>query len=88
MERFTVAASALIEAYGDMAQQGRFTRPGPAAAAFSDMENLLGHLANAGLDRIPYTGADVNELARMEEGFHRHVCTCTFCLGCGEPEGT
>lgn len=80
MERLAIAASVLIQAYRDMAQQGRFTKPGPAAAAFSDIENLLGYLVNAGLDRVPYTGADVNELTRMEKVFHEHECSCILCF--------
>ena len=81
MERFIVAANTLVDAYGDVTVRGHFSEPGLAAAAFVEMKTLLGYLASAGLDAIPYTGADMNELIRMEKEFHGHNCSCVFCFG-------
>lgn len=81
MERFIVAANTLVDAYGDVTVRGYFSESGLAAAAFADIRTLLGHLVSAGLDAIPYSGADVNELIRMEKEFHEHDCSCTFCFG-------
>lgn len=81
MERFIVAADALVEAYGDVSVRGHFGDPGLAAAAFADIKNLMSLLEKAGLDGVAFTGADVAKLIRMESRFHEHTCGCLFCFG-------
>lgn len=83
MERFTVAADTLVEAYGDLSVRGRFSDPPLAAAALANIKNLMGHLANAGLDKVAFTGADINRLTQQENEFREHACDCPFCIGCG-----
>lgn len=79
-ERFTVAALTLIEAYADLRMRGRLSEPGLAAAAFAEVETLMGHMVNGGVDALPYTGADVNELTEIEQEFRHHRCSCPTCI--------
>lgn len=86
MEQYLIAADVLVGAYGDLKMMGRFSQPGVAASAFADMKNLMGYLTAAGLDTVPYSGADVLELVRLGKEFHEHTCSCFFCFGYEEVE--
>lgn len=83
MERFTVAAHALIEAYGDLMVRGEVREPGETAAALVQFDDVITALSLAGFEDLQYSGSDVNELDRRKLEFHRHNCTCPWC-----PKGT
>lgn len=64
IRQLRVASALLVDEYERVQRTGQFENPQLAAAALSEVDQMITSLAVAGLDKIRYDGSHVNELLR------------------------